>query len=143
MNTFCPLYKNKEVFDKFNEMIETFGGKPMTEDEFKSSELRKQRSGLDLSAVETAYTIYDLNKGHFLDEAPNGNKSILYDQILNLTNQDRQKAFQIKSDIYTEQFKEQYGDWLNDENIKIKLDINGEPMLSEFVKKEQEIINVT
>ena len=65
MNTFCPLYKNKEVFDKFNEMIKTFGGKPMTEDEFKSSELRKQRSGLDLSAVETAYTIYDLNKGHF------------------------------------------------------------------------------
>ena len=143
MNTFCPLYKNKEVFDKFNEMIETFGGKPMTEDEFKSSELRKQRSGLDLSAVETAYTIYDLNKGHFLDEAPNGNKSILYDQILNLTNQDRQKAFQIKSDIYTEQFKEQYGDWLNDKNIKIKLDINGEPILSEFVKKEQKIINVT
>lgn len=142
MSTFCPLYRNKEVFDKFNEMIEAFGGKPMTEEEFKSRELRQQRSGLDFSSVESAYTIYDLNKGHFLDEAPNGNKSILYDQILNLTNQDRQKAIQLKSDIYTQQFKEQYGDWLNNKDLKIKLDINGEPLLSEFIKNDEKIRTV-
>jgi hypothetical protein len=37
----CPYYKNKEVFDSFNEMVEAFGGNPLTEEEFKSSELRK------------------------------------------------------------------------------------------------------
>jgi hypothetical protein len=36
----CPYYKNKEVVDGFNELIETFGGKPMTEEEFRSVELR-------------------------------------------------------------------------------------------------------
>jgi hypothetical protein len=36
----CPYYKNKEVFDGFNEMVEALGGKPLTEEEFKSSELR-------------------------------------------------------------------------------------------------------
>jgi len=28
--------------------------------------------------MEAAYKIYELNNGHFLDEAPNGNPSILY-----------------------------------------------------------------
>jgi len=36
----CPYYRNKEVFDGFNEMIEAFGGKPMTEEEFRDGELR-------------------------------------------------------------------------------------------------------
>ena len=40
MNRFCPNYKNKTVFDKFNQMIQALGGKPMTEEEFRSSELR-------------------------------------------------------------------------------------------------------
>jgi hypothetical protein len=51
----CPLYKNKQVFNEFNEIVEAFGGKPMTEDEFKSSDLRNQRSGQDLVAMEVAY----------------------------------------------------------------------------------------
>jgi len=37
---FCPYYKNKEVFDGFNEIVEAFGGKALTEEEFRSSELR-------------------------------------------------------------------------------------------------------
>lgn len=37
---FCPYYKNKEVFDGFNSMIQAFGGQPMTKDEFKSAYLR-------------------------------------------------------------------------------------------------------
>lgn len=136
MINFCPLYKNKEVFDKFNKMIEAFGGKAMTEEEFKSGELRMQRSGLDLSSVEAAYTIYDLNNGHFLDEAPNGSKSVLYEQLLQLGNYDEQFAIREKSDIYTEEFRKKYGDWLQDENIKIKLDLNGEPLLSNFIEEK-------
>jgi hypothetical protein len=37
---FCPYYKNKQVFDGFNEMIEAFGGRPMTEEEFRDVDLR-------------------------------------------------------------------------------------------------------
>ncbi|MBR3720818.1 MAG: hypothetical protein IKN09_03665 [Clostridia bacterium] len=74
----CPNYKNKEVFDGFNEIIEAFGGKPMTEEEFRSSELRNQRTGLDYSAMEAAYKLYHRNGGNFLDLAPNGKTSILF-----------------------------------------------------------------
>nr|DAQ63869.1 MAG TPA: hypothetical protein [Caudoviricetes sp.] len=37
---FCPFYKNKSVFDEFNNLVRAFGGQPMTEDEFKSADLR-------------------------------------------------------------------------------------------------------
>ena len=30
---FCPYYKNKDVFDGFNNIIQALGGKPMTEEE--------------------------------------------------------------------------------------------------------------
>ena len=39
---FCPYYKNKDVFDGFNSIIQALGGKPMTEKEFRSAELRNQ-----------------------------------------------------------------------------------------------------
>ena len=51
---FCPYYKNKDVFDGFNSIIQALGGKPMTEEEFRSAELRNQRRGLDYSAMEAA-----------------------------------------------------------------------------------------
>lgn len=68
----CPYYKNKQVFDEFNEIIEAFGGKPMTEDEFKSRDLRNQRSGQDLVAMEVAYTLWDKNGGYPMDKTPTG-----------------------------------------------------------------------
>jgi hypothetical protein len=74
----CPYYKNKEVFDGFNEMIEAFGGKPMTEEEFRSAELRNERTGRDFAAMEAAYTVYDRNGGNFLDRTPEGKESILF-----------------------------------------------------------------
>ena len=75
---FCPNYKNREVFNGFNEMIEAFGGKPMTEEEFRSAELRNERTGRDFAAMEAAYTVYDRNGGNFLDMTPNGESSILF-----------------------------------------------------------------
>lgn len=136
MNRFCPNYKMKEVFDKFNQMIQALGGKPMTEEEFRSSELRNQRTGSDFAAMEAAYKIYELNNGHFLDEAPNGNPSILYTQLLGLTNGNIEQALRIKADLFSDAFEEMYGKWNSendaDINIKLKLDINGEPLLSNF-----------
>ena len=60
----CPYYKNKEVFDGFNKIIEILGGKPMTEEEFRSSELRNQRTGSDFSAMEAAYRLYHASEGN-------------------------------------------------------------------------------
>jgi hypothetical protein len=36
----CPFYKNKQVFDDFNEIVTSLGGKPMTEAEFRDRDLR-------------------------------------------------------------------------------------------------------
>ena len=37
---FCPNYKNKSVFRGFNNLIKAFGGKPLSEEEFRSVDLR-------------------------------------------------------------------------------------------------------
>lgn len=130
----------KEVFDKFNQMIQALGGKPMTEEEFKSGELRMQRTGLDFAAMEAAYKIYELNNGHFLDEAPNGNPSILYSQLLSKANGDVDQALRMKADIFSDTFENKYGKWVaedeNDIDTKLKLDINGEPLLSNFEQEQ-------
>lgn len=131
MSTFCPLYKNKDVFDGFNKMIESFGGTAMTEEEFKSSELRNQRTGLDLQAMEAAYILYDKNNGNFLDKTPNGKDSILYNDLLLLNDNNIQSAIRQKSDLYSKKFQEKHGDWIHGET-DLKLDINGEPLLSNF-----------
>lgn len=107
----CPYYKNKEVFDGFNELIETFGGRPMTEEEFRSVELRNQRTGLDFAAMEAAYTLYDKNGGNFLDLTPQGKPSILFQTLLDLNKGDRQKAIIQKSNVYSEAFINWFGDW--------------------------------
>ena len=115
---FCPYYKNKEVFDGFNEIIEAFGGKPMTEEEFRSAEARNQRSGLDWSAMEAAYTIYDKTGGLFLDKVPNsvskenpeGKDSKLFSDLLEYYG-DKKLAIKAKANTLSKSFKEWFGDW--------------------------------
>ena len=119
MNRFCPNYKMKEVFDKFNQMIQALGGKPMTDEEFRSSELRNQRTGSDFAAMEASYKIYELSNGHFLDEAPNGNPSILYTQLLGLTNGNIEQALEIKADLFSDAFEETYGKWNSENDVDI------------------------
>ena len=115
---FCPYYKNKEVFKQFNQIITALGGKPMSEEEFKSRELRHQRSGLDYSAMEAAYRMWELNNGHSYDKAPNGEDSIIFQSLLRKNNNDVNAAIRAKSAIYTKSFADKYGDWLglNNEN---------------------------
>lgn len=129
----CPYYKNKEVFDSFNEMIEAFGGKPMTEEEFRSSELRNQRTGLDYSAMETAYRLYHKNGGNFLDLAPNGEPSILFQSLLDYCNGNRAKAIVLKSNAYSNSFIVKFGDWIQQDNTaNNSVDQNGEPLIEEL-----------
>jgi hypothetical protein len=59
----CPVYTNPEVVTKFNSIIELFGGKPMTIEEFKDVELRNKRTGKDLSAMNIAYNTWDKYEG--------------------------------------------------------------------------------
>ncbi len=115
---FCPYYKDKEVFKQFNQIITALGGKPMSEEEFKSRELRHQRSGLDYSAMEAAYRMWELNKGNSYDKAPNGEDSIIFQSLLLKNNNDVNAAIRAKSAIYTKSFADKYGDWLglNNEN---------------------------
>lgn len=108
---FCPYYKNKEVADGFNEIVTALGGKPLTEEEFKSSALRKQREGLDYSAMEAAYTVYDRNGGNFLDKTPTGEDSILFQTLLDYFEGDRKKAIVAKSNVYSDEFINWFGDW--------------------------------
>lgn len=128
---FCPNYKNKEVFNGFNEMIEAFGGKPMTEEEFRSADLRNERTGRDFAAMEAAYTVYDKNGGNFLDMAPNGNSSILFQTLLDHFGGDRNKAIVAKSNVYSDEFFNWFGDWTaeNNEDVSKVVDSNGEPLV--------------
>lgn len=126
----CPYYKNKQVFNEFNEIVEAFGGKPMTEDEFKSRDLRNQRSGQDLIAMEAAYQLWDKNNGNALDKAPNGKDSTLFNTLLKITGS-RSAAIAAKSKVYSSNFINWFGDWLSVDNSDVSqiVDENGEPLV--------------
>ena len=108
----CPNIHIKEVKDGFNEMVEALGGRPLTEEEFKSSELRNQRTGLDYSAMEAAYRSYHRNNGNMLDKAPNGEDSVLFNSLLEVYNGNRAEAIKAKSNVYTDEFFNWFGDWV-------------------------------
>lgn len=128
---FCPNYKNKEVFDGFNELVEALGGKPLTEEEFRESALRNQRTGSDYNAMEAAYRIYHLNNGNLIDKAPNGNSSILFQSLLKEFDGDRAQAIRAKSRVYSQAFRNWFGDWANleSEGVSKVVDENGEPLV--------------
>ena len=135
----CPNYKLKAVFDGFNEMVIAFGGKPMTEEEFRDPALRKQRKGSDYSAMEAAYKVYNRNGGNFLDQTPDGKESILFKTLLNHFGNDRNLALNAKANVYSDEFAKWFGDWwgplnVQDEDIKYGpiskvVDENGEPLI--------------
>jgi len=43
--------------------VQRLGGQPLTIEEFKSAELRAQRTGTNYAAMELAYRIWDANQG--------------------------------------------------------------------------------
>lgn len=127
---FCPNIKNKEVVKGFNEIVEALGGKPLTEEEFKSSELRNQRTGLDYSAMEATYKVYHRNNGNLLDKTPEGKDSILFKSLVDYYNGDKTKAIEAKSRVYSDGFINWFGDWINNPtNASKVVDENGEPLM--------------
>lgn len=111
-------------------MVEAFGGKPLTIEEFKNRELRNQRTGKDYSAMEAAYKVWHYN-GDAMDYAPNGAQSKLFQDLLKLTNGDRAKAILLKSRIYSQKYLSEFQ---KTKKIGENADINGEPTLENVVK---------
>lgn len=107
----CPNIHIKEVKDGFNEMVEALGGRPLTDEEFKSSELRNQRTGLNYAAMEAAYRTYHRNNGNMLDKAPNGKDSVLFNSLLEYFKGNRKEAIKAKANVYTDKFFNWFGNW--------------------------------
>lgn len=114
---FCPYYKNKTVFNEFNDIVVAFGGKPMTEEEFRSAELRNQRTGRDYSAMEAAYKAYDRNGGNGMNYTPLGEQSQLFLDLLTYYNGDMKAAIVAKSNLYSDKYTSKNGVWYSGQNI--------------------------
>ena len=90
-----------------------------------------------LGSEEAAYYVLSENDGLPLDRVPvrgsstgESNPSKLFNDLLEYYKGDKQKAIIAKSQIYTESFKQWFGDWLNDpENASKVVDENGEPLI--------------
>ena len=111
----CPNINIKEVKDGFNEIVVALGGKPLTDEEFRSSELRNQRQGIDFAAMEATYKVYHRNNGNMLDLAPNGEHSVLFESLLDYYGGNRAKAIAAKSKVYSDEFFNWFGNWINPE----------------------------
>lgn len=82
------------------------------------------------TSEKAAYHIWSANNGNSIDKAPNGAESILFNQILKLTNNDRAEAIRVKSKIYRRDFINWFGDWTDEDALSSKaVDLNGEPIM--------------
>ena len=84
-----------------------------------------------LGNADAAYYILSENNGYDLDRAPNGAPSKLFSDLLSLYNGDRNAAIQAKAKVYSESFKNWFGDWLSADktNVSKVVDENGEPLI--------------
>ena len=78
-----------------------------------------------------AYYLWDQNNGYGLDKTPNGQPSKLFSDLLSHYNGDRNAAIQAKAKVYSEAFKNWFGDWLSADktNVSKVVDENQEPKL--------------
>lgn len=79
----------------------------------------------------SAYYLWDQNNGYGLDRAPNGAPSKLFSDLLSHYNGDRNAAIAAKAKVYSEAFKNWFGDWLSEDktNVSKVVDENGEPLI--------------
>ena len=61
--------------------------------------------------MEAAYITYDRNGGNFLDMTPQGKPSLLFQTLLDYFGGDRAKAIVAKSNVYSDEFINWFGDW--------------------------------
>ena len=84
-----------------------------------------------LGNEDIAYYVLSENNGYGLDRAPNGAPSKLFSDLLSHYNGDRNSAVQAKTKVYSEAFKNWFGDWLSADktNVSKVVDENGEPLI--------------
>ena len=79
-----------------------------------------------LGSYDAAYYVLSENNGYGLDKAPNGEPSKLYNDLLANYNNDHSMAIRAKSMVYSDSFKNWFGDWLSDnkDNVSKVVDKN-------------------
>lgn len=104
MKDICPNLHNKQVAQEYGELEDLFG-------------------------PDTAHLLWSRNNGYNIDKAPNGADSILFGELLNVTNGDRTQALILKAKVYSNEFFDWFGDWTSKdkENVSKVVDKNGEP----------------
>ena len=65
-----------------------------------------------LGDENAAYYVLSENNGYGLDKAPNGEPSKLYNDLLSIYNNDHSMAIRAKSMVYSDSFKNWFGDWI-------------------------------
>lgn len=107
MKDICPNLHNKQVAYEYGELEDLFG-------------------------PDTAHLLWSRNNGNSIDKAPNGADSILFGELLHVTNGDRARAIILKAKVYSDEFLKWFGDWTSDnkENVSKVVDKNGEPQVT-------------
>lgn len=107
MKDICPNLHNKQVAYEYGELEDLFG-------------------------PDTAHLLWSRNNGYSIDKAPNGADSILFGDLLHITNGDRTRAIILKAKIYSDEFLKWFGDWTSEdkENVSKVVDKNGEPQVT-------------
>lgn len=84
-----------------------------------------------LGSENAAYYVLSENNGYGLDRAPNGAPSKLFSDLLSHYNGDNSRAIQAKAQVYSESFKNWFGDWQSEDksNVSKVVDKNGEPLV--------------
>lgn len=78
-----------------------------------------------------------LNNGHVIEKAPNGQDSILFKSLLVLNKNNHAAAVNDKLKVYSDQFIEWFGDWINGTDCSRVVDVNGEPLIVYHNSKQQ------
>lgn len=106
MNKYCPNLSNPQVKQEFSELVQAVG-------------------------ENEAYFLWDKNNGYALDKAPNGADSKLFNDFLTYYEGNRQEAIKAKSRMYSDAFKDWFGDWQSEDktNVSKVVDENGEPQI--------------
>lgn len=107
MAIMCPLLSNPKVAEKFNQIKDVVG-------------------------EVGAYDIWSKNNGNSIDMAPNGEPSILFQDLLMVHGGMIAGAIESKAKIFTKNFIQKFGDWFNMDTIF--QDENREP-ISEIIEK--------
>jgi hypothetical protein len=74
-----------------------------------------------LGSTEMAHLVWDRNDGYPLDFAPDGSKSLLFDQLLEFTDNNRIESIRLKAQVYMDWYTKDNGLWYNNYKEEPKL----------------------